>query len=94
MLPWASCAVTCHLLMCATPARLPGPPTTISLASPRPPYSICLQSWHDFPADGSAEIYLLQWVYGNVAHAGTGVRRCSFCACNVVYVSMPCFGIR
>ncbi|PRW56682.1 hypothetical protein C2E21_4574 [Chlorella sorokiniana] len=29
------------------------------------------KSWHDFPADGSTEIYLLQWVYGNVAHAGT-----------------------
>ncbi|EFN58214.1 hypothetical protein CHLNCDRAFT_50618 [Chlorella variabilis] len=29
------------------------------------------KSWHDFPADGNAEIYLLQWVYGNVAHAPT-----------------------
>ncbi|KAL4443541.1 hypothetical protein ABPG75_011278 [Micractinium tetrahymenae] len=29
------------------------------------------KSWHDFPGDGGAEVYLLQWVYGNVAHAPT-----------------------
>ena len=33
---------------------------------------LLLQSWHDFPAEGSAEVYLMQWVYGNVAHAPTG----------------------
>jgi hypothetical protein len=33
---------------------------------------LILQGRQDFPGDDGAEPYLLQWVYGNVAHAGTG----------------------
>jgi hypothetical protein len=66
---------------CLLAARLnPAPPPPIILPFNQiqtrsgPPFTIpqqLPQSWHDFPGDGGAEIYLLQWIYGNVAHAPT-----------------------
>ena len=70
----------------------PAPPTRTPRQPPSHLPTLLLQSWNDFEGDGEAETYLLQWIYGNVAHAPTGALgwgRVGGCACMVMDPAWP-----